>query len=210
MEVRYIVFSPDEARAALISFLQKQGTVATPNDILALDFVGPNDAPSSLMQLRGRSATELTALGPPYLIAALLLYCGDQGIPIRRRAEKRVELSINGLTLVLTSDKPNGSPLAAITQISYGETAARATNELATARAELSRAEARANYAEGRMADAEERERRTEAARSRVASVLVSIHNVPGLRGRLGRWLVRYKPPTDGRLLEHCNEGEGR
>ena len=179
----------------MISFLQRQGVVAAAGDIVALDFVGPNDAPSSLLRLRGRSAAEPTAFGPQYLLAALLLYCGDQRIPIRKRAEKRVELSIHGLTLVLTSDKPNGTPIAAVAQIAYGEIATRATNELATIRESLSRAQARASYAEGLVAEAEERERRTEAARAKAASTLVSIHNLPGLRGRLGRWLVRYSPP---------------
>jgi hypothetical protein len=195
MEVRYIVFSPDEARTAVISFLQRQGSVATASDVLALDFVGPNDAPCGLLRLRGRPGSEPTSLGPQYLMAALLLYCGDRRVPVRRRAEKRVELSINGLTLVLTSDRPHGAPIAAVAQVAYGEFTTRATNELATVKEELSRAQARARYAESLVAQAEERERRTEAARSRAASMLVSIANRPGLQGRLGRWLVRYSPP---------------
>jgi hypothetical protein len=142
-------------------------------------------------------------------MAALLLYCGDRRVPILKRAEKRVELSVNGLTLVLTSDKPNGTTITAVAQIAYGEVATRATNELANVKAELSRAQARASYAEGLVTEAEERARCSETARSKAASVLVSIYNLPGLRGRLGRWLVRYNPPTDGRLLERLQEVKG-
>jgi hypothetical protein len=134
-------------------------------------------------------------LGAQYVIAALLLYCGDRRIPIPKRAEKRMEFSVNGLTMVLTTDKPFGSPVAAGAQVAYGEIATRATNELTTIKEELSRAQARAGYAEGLVADAEERARRAEAARARATMMLVSIANLPGLRGRLGRWLVRYCPP---------------
>ncbi|HEY7580369.1 MAG TPA: hypothetical protein VH855_22495 [Acetobacteraceae bacterium] len=192
MEVRYIVFSTDEARTAVVTSAQRQGTVATANDILGVDFAGPNDAPSALLRLRGSPAAELDA---QHLIAALLLYCGDRRIPIPRRAEKRVERSVHGLTLVLTSDRPFGTPIAAARQVAYGEIATRATNELSTVKEELSRALARASYAEDLAAEAEERARRAEAARSRATSMLVSIANLPGLRGRLGRWLVRYSHP---------------
>ncbi len=195
MEVRYVVFSPDEARNAIITFVQRQGTVGAADDVLAVEFAGPNDAPSALVRLRGQPARDPINLGAHYLTAALLLYCGDRRIPIPRRAEKRVERSVNGLTLVLTTDKPSGTPVTAAAQVAYGEIATRATNELTGIKEELSRAQARASYAEGLIADAEERARRTEAARSKATSALVSIGNLPGLRGRLGRWLVRYSPP---------------
>jgi hypothetical protein len=195
MEVRYIVFSPEEARAAMISLAQKQGVAAAASDVVAVDFVPPNDAPSALLRLRGAAAEEPTTLSAQSLVAGLLLYCGDRRIPIPKRAEKRVELSINGLTLVLTSDKPFGAPLAASSQIAYGEISTRATNELANLRQELSRAQARASYAEGLVAEADERAERAETARSKATSALVSIANLPGLRGRVGRWLVRYRPP---------------
>jgi hypothetical protein len=195
MEVRYIVFSPDEARTAVIAFVQRQGSVATAGDILGVEYAGSMDAPSALVRLRGPAATEPISLSSQYLVAALLLYCGDRRIPVPKRAEKRVELSLNGLTLVLTSDKPFGTPLATFAQVAYGEVATRATNELTSLKDELSRALARADYAEGLIADAEERARRAESARARATSSLVSIVNLPGLRGRLGRWLVRYSPP---------------
>jgi hypothetical protein len=192
MEVRYIVFSPDEVRSAIITFVQRQGTVAAANDVLAVEFVGPNDAPSALVRVRGQPAPEPTSLSAQYLIAALLLYCGDRRIPVPRRAEKRVELSVNGLTLVLTTDKPSGTPVTGLAQVAYGEIATRATNELTGIKEELSRAQARATHAEALVDGAEERVRRAEAARSKATATLVSIANLPGLRGRLGRWLVRY------------------
>jgi hypothetical protein len=194
MEVRYIVFSTDEARTAVVTSAQRQGTVATANDILGVDFAGPNDAPSALLRLRGSPTAGPVSLNAQHLVAALLLYCGDRRIPIPKRAEKRVELSVHGLTMVLTSDKPFGTPIAAASQVTYGEIATRATNELSAAKEELSRALARASYAEDLVVEAEERARRAEAARSRATSTLVSIANLPGLRGRLGRWLVRYSP----------------
>jgi hypothetical protein len=195
MEVRYIIFSPEEVRAAVIALAQRQGIAATADDVVAVDIVPPNDAPSALLRLRSSAADEPIPLSAQSLLAGLILYCNDRRIPLLKRAEKRLELSINGLTLVLVSDKPHGAPVAASTQVAYGEVTTRATNELATLRQELSRAQARASHAEGLVAEADERARRAETARSKATLTLVSIANHRGLRGRLGRWLVRYSHP---------------
>ena len=195
MEVRYIIFSPEEARAAMINFAQREGIAAAVDDVVAVDFVPPNDAPCALLRLRGSAVQEATPLSVQSVLTGLLLYCIDRRIPIPKRAEKRVELSINGLTLVLTSDKPFGAPVAASTQVAYGEITTRATNELASLKQELSRARARASHAEALVAEAKERAQRADTARSKATLALGSIAGLPGIRGRLGRWLVRYSPP---------------
>src|SRR6185312_17351482 len=148
MEVRYIVFTADEMRNAVIGFIQKQGHVAATNDVAAVELVGPNEAPSAIVRLQPALAKKPINLGAQYLVAALLLYCMDRRIPIPKRAEKKVELSVNGLTLCMTTDSRSGSPQLAANQVSYGDMANRATRTIGTIQEELSRAIARADYAE--------------------------------------------------------------
>jgi hypothetical protein len=193
MEVRYLIFTPEETRSAITAFVRKQGQVATANDIMAIEVVGSNDAPAAVVRLQPLLAAEPIRLSAHYLVAALLLYCVDRLIPIPRQAEKKVELSVNGLTLVLTSDRSQGSPVLANNQVTYGELANRATRKIGTIQEELARAIARADYAESLVARADRRVRKAEAARARSTALLNGVASVPGLRGWLGRWLVKFK-----------------
>jgi hypothetical protein len=196
MEIRYIVFTPDEVRAAIIAFLQRQSHGFKANDVVGVDVVGPNETPAAVMRLRGAPSTEPINLDTQRLIAALLLYCVDRRIPVPKQAEKKAELSINGLTLILTTDRRKGSPQVAHNQVSYGEIMNRATQTIGTIREELARTVARANHAEGMIAQANDRADKAEADRAQSSATLVAITIMPGLRGRLGRWLLRLKTPA--------------
>jgi hypothetical protein len=192
MEVRYIIFAPDEVRSAIVSFLRKQGQAATPNDVASVEVVGPGEAPAAMVKLL--TSEKPVKLTDQYLVAALLLHCIERRIPIPKQAAKRVELSVNGLTMVLTSDRSIGSPSVGSHQVSYGEIANRATQTIDSVQEQLARALSRADYAESLVAAAEERARRAEAARGRSSALMTAVALVPGIRGRLGRWLVRFKP----------------
>jgi hypothetical protein len=195
MEVRYIIFTPEEARSAIISFVQKQGQVTASNDVAAVELVDPGEAPTAIVRLQAASAGKPIRLGGQYLTAALLLYCTDRRIPVPKQAAKKVELSVNGLTLAMTTDRTQGLPCVANHQVTYGEIANRATQRLGTVQEELARAIARADYAESLVAQAEERARKAQAARGRSSALLTAIALVPGLRGHVGRWLVGFTYP---------------
>lgn len=195
MEVRYIVFSPDEVRSAIISFVVKQGQAATAGEVIAVEVTGPNEAPTAIVRLQGSPTAKLVKLSEQYLVAALLLYCMDRRIPLPKQAAKRVELSVNGLTLAMTTDRSLGSPCVADQRVNYGEIANRATQMIGSVQEQLARAIARADHAEGLATQAEERARRAEAARGKSSALLTAIALVPGLRGHIGRWLVKFKFP---------------
>ena len=195
MEVRYIVFAADEMRNAVVGFLLKQGHVTTSADVAAVEVGGPHEAPVATVKLLPVVGQKPIVVDAQHLIAALLLYCIERRIPIPKQAEKRLELSVNGLTMVLTSDGGPGSPRLAANQVTYGEMANRATRTIGTMQEELARALARADYAESQIAQAEERAARAEAARAKSSAALVAVQLRPGLRGHLGRWLVRFRPP---------------
>ena len=194
MEVRYIVFTSDEARNAIVAFVKKQGHATNSNDITAVEVTGPSESPSAIVRLQPSLADKPVVLTAQYLVAALLVYCMEHRIPVPKQASKKVELTVNGLTMTMTTDLNQGSPLLASNQVTYGEIANRATERIETVQEQLGRAHARANHAESLVAQADERVRQVEAARARSAALLVDIALVPGLRGRLGRWLVRFSP----------------
>jgi hypothetical protein len=193
MEVRYIVFSTEEVRSAIVATFLKQGRIAAPADVMDVALADAQAGPSAVVQLRPGLATEPAIIGSEPLVGVVLFHCNVQRIPIPKRAQKRLELSINGLTMVLTTDLTRGSPTVGANQVSYGDIANRATQEIGTLRGELARAVARSDYAEGLIAEADARAARIEAARAQSSKLLVAIALVPGLRGRLGRWLVHYQ-----------------
>ncbi len=193
MEVRYIIFTPDEVRGAIVTFVQKQGQAATANDVASVEVVGPAETPAALVRLQASPAATPIRLDEQFLVAALLLYCMNRRIPVPKPAAKRVELTVNGLTLTLTTDRTQGAPSVANHQVSYGEIANRATQKIGTVQEELARALARADYAEKMAAHAEERARKAEAARGRSSALLAAVAMAPGVRGRVGRWLVNFK-----------------
>jgi hypothetical protein len=195
MEVRYIIFNAEEVRSAVVSFVQKQGQIASAGDVMAVEVVGPNEAPTALVRLQASPTPDPVRLTDQYLVAALLLYCIDRRIPIPKQAAKRVELSVNGLTMTLTTDRSQGVPSVSNHQVSYGEIANRATQKIGTIQEELARALARADHAEKQAVQAERTAKKAEAARGRSAAALTAVALVPGLRGHLGRWLVKFQFP---------------
>jgi hypothetical protein len=201
LEVRYIVFTVDEVRCAVVAFVQKQRLVASSDEVTGVEVVGPGDSPVAIVGLQGTPATKSVKLNDQHLTAALLLYCMDRRIPLPKQASKKVELSLNGLTLTVTTERDAGSPSVANQLISYGELASRATRKLGTIQEELARALARADYAESLVAKAEERAKRAEAARGRSSAAVTAVALVPGLRGQIGRWLVKFQQPQSNEWI---------
>jgi hypothetical protein len=202
MEVRYIIFSPEEVRSAVVGFVQKQGQAASAKDVAAVELAGPNEAPNALVKLQGADPAKPIKLGDQYLVAALLLHCIERRIPIPKQASKRVQLSVHGLTLEMTTDRNPGLLSVGNHQVSYGEIANRATQQIGTVQEQLARALARADHAEKVAAEAEERARRAELARGRSSALLTAVALVPGLRGHVGRWLVKFKFPYSDECIQ--------
>jgi hypothetical protein len=193
-EIRYIVFTTDEVLSAVIAYVLKQGHTYTPNDIAGVAVVGPDEAPAAIVRLHAALAKEPIRLDAHSLVAALLLYCAARRIPLPKNAAKKVGLLTNGLTLTLTIDYPRGRPTVTSNQITYGEITSRATQEVRAAKEELARAIARASHSEDVASRAEKRAQQADAARDEASTLLMAIAMVPGIRGRLGRWLLKFKP----------------
>lgn len=199
-EVRFIVFSLDEVRNAATSYVIRQDPSISPFDVVSVEVVGPKETPGAVIQVQASSANRvigqsLIHLDQQHLTAALIMHCYERRIPLPKAAEKKLELTVNGLTLVSTIDRPHGSPAISSSQVSYGELATRATNTIDTVQEQLRRAIARAEYAEKLVAQADECAKRAEVAHGKANATLCSIAIMPGIRGYLGRRLVKFRPP---------------
>jgi hypothetical protein len=200
-EVRFIVFSPDEVRNAAIAYVRKQVQEIGPSDIVTVEVAGPQDTPTAVIQVQASQTNKvidqrLMHLDQQHLTAALILHCYERRIPLPKGADKRVELTVNGLTLVSTIDRPHGAPSISSSRVSYGELATNATNTIGTVQEQLRRAIARAEYAEKLVAQADDCAKRAQVAESKAKSALIAIAMMPGLRGRLGRRLVKFRLPS--------------
>ncbi len=200
-EVRFIVFSPDEVRNAAIAYVRKQVREIGPSDIAAVEVAGPQDTPTAVIQVQASQTSKVIDqrvmhLDQQHLTAALILHCHERRIPLPKAADKKVELTVNGLTLISTIDRPHGTPSVSRTRVSYGELATNATNTICTVQEQLRRANARVEYAEKLVAQADECAKRAQVAESKANSALIAIAMMPGIRGRLGRMLVKFRLPS--------------
>jgi hypothetical protein len=179
MEVRYIVFTVEETRKAIVSFVRRQYRNGQ-EDLKGIEIVGHDGSPSVAVHLPGSPITINTS----DLVGLLLLYCREHHIPIPQRSQKNVQHSSGALTLVLTTDLvEGGAPVVVDGRVTYHDDTT--SEELRAVRQELTRTIARAEEAERKVAEANARAATTEKVRADAVSIPAS-----GLRGWMLRLLV--------------------
>jgi hypothetical protein len=190
IEVRYIMFTPEETRHALVAFAMQEGYAGTPDDVVAMDIRGGvHEAVAVNLEIRGPAKNKFVKIASERLTGALLLYCNGHRIPIPRRARKMFESTSDGLTMVLTTDLAQKPPVVLGDHITYTGIANYA-QETREARRELALAIARSEAAEAMVTQANAKTQAAESTATALADKLTAIRLEPGLRGRLGRWLT--------------------
>jgi hypothetical protein len=191
-EVRYIMFSPEETRHAIVAFVLKQGYAGSANEIVAMKLSGGvKEALSVNVQLRHPIMNKPINIAPEHLVGALLLYCNEHRIPVPRNAQKSVEPSADGLTLVLTTDQKQKAPVIVDNHITYAGIANYA-QEASEAKQGMARAIERAESAKVMTTLATARAQAAETAAAVSEARLRTITLAPGLRGWVGRRLVYW------------------
>lgn len=105
-ELRCVFFEADEMRAALVQFLSQRGEITSFADLPRIAWVRTE---------RGVGAEAALGRGPPlrvspeHVMAAVLLFCRRNHIPLAMRAGKRLDAFQDGLALV-TVKNLNGKP----------------------------------------------------------------------------------------------------
>ncbi|HET6307710.1 MAG TPA: hypothetical protein VFG12_11020 [Rhodopila sp.] len=189
IEVRYLMFSPEETRQAMTTFAIQEGYAATQDDVLALTIAGGHDPVSATLEVRAPIRNKSIRIDSDRLVGALLLYCSSRKIPIPRRAQKMFETTADGLTMVLTTDLAKNPPVVVGDHITYSSIANYA-EEARQARRERALAIARSESAEAMLLQANAKAEAAESAAAELAAQLAAIRLDPGLRARLGRWLM--------------------
>jgi hypothetical protein len=190
VEVRYILFSPEETRHAIVTFALQESYAATSDDILGMHVTGGGHAPvSATLEVRNPIRNKTIKIDTDRLVGALLLYCSSRKIPIPRRAQKLFEATADGLTMVLTTDLAKSPPVVVGDHVAYSSLATYA-EEARLARRDRALAIARSETAESMLLQANAKTEAAEAAAADVAAKLNAIRLESGLRARVGRWLL--------------------
>jgi hypothetical protein len=186
------MFTPEETRHAVVAFAVKEGYAGAPDDVFAMNITGDaHESVSVTLEIRGSMAKKTIKIAADRLVGALLHYCSGRNIPVPRRAQKRFESSSGGLTMVLTTDVAQKEPVVSGNHITYSAIANYAQETSAAKRA-LAIAVERTQTVEAMMSQANAKAQAAETAASEMADRLTAIKVEPGIRGRLGRWLM-YK-----------------
>jgi hypothetical protein len=98
-EIRHLIFSEDEAIAALREYYRRSAAPLPDRTVLHLTIVGENP-PSVTLKSRGRNADIIGVSGED-LLSALILYCHGDRVPLPVRGSKEVTILNNRLAIVV-------------------------------------------------------------------------------------------------------------
>ncbi|MBV8651331.1 MAG: hypothetical protein JO255_07675 [Alphaproteobacteria bacterium] len=98
-EIRHLIFSEDEAIAALRDYYRRSGTPLPDRAALRLKIVG-EDPPSVTLTSQGRCADVIGISGDD-LLSALILYCHGDRVPLPVRGSKELTVVKDRLAIVV-------------------------------------------------------------------------------------------------------------
>jgi uncharacterized coiled-coil protein SlyX len=202
IEVRYVIFSPEETRKAIAAFMIARGYCTKTSDIAAVTPVNEDGCPSVMVGFN--NSKDYTIIESTHLISAFLLFCKHNRTPVPRLAEKRIEISRSSFILVLTTDRSGvkSPPVLQDGKLSYGTAAA--IHEVNELKLKLARALESVTFWEKTMIEMSARlseSERTNAelsgmltatgrANARLSAKLRHVVDMPGVRGIFGRGLL--------------------
>jgi hypothetical protein len=102
-EIRSILFSQQELENAVKLFHNSVQAILPSGKIISFEVAGENE-PTLNVNVMAEPEGEMSAvkMGTAHLAAAMLNYCIKNGIPVPRRAKKKIELIEGNLALTLT------------------------------------------------------------------------------------------------------------
>ncbi len=192
MEIRYIIFTKEETLIAIISYAQKQG-LAQAREIIGLTINGLiGEEVSVTIRLRNPIFEKTVTIEGADLVSCLISTCHKSRIPIPRNGQKRVEPSVDGLSLVVTIDVGEAKlPNVSGALVAY--------NAVATAMVEATQAKNAAIDANRKVAiadsiaaEATARMQIADTSSVRAKAHLKGIGKIGGMRGWLGRRLLNF------------------
>lgn len=193
MEIRYIMFTKEETQNAVIGYVLKQG-LALSNEIIGLKVNGGiEDEVAAIVRLRHPTTERDIKIEGDDLISCLILLCNKDRIPIPRNAQKRIESSSDGITLVITTDLGVGDKLPNVlgNRVAYNAMT-NALQEANFAKHAVVDALKQTAISDTIAAEAVAKMQIADIASTRAKAQLREIAKVVGVRGRIGRWLLKF------------------
>jgi hypothetical protein len=193
MEIRYISFTKEETQNAIIGYVLKQG-LALSNEIIGLKVNGGIEGEvAATVRLRHPTTEREIKIEGDDLISYLILLRNRSRIPIPRNAQKRIESSSDGITLVMTTDLGVGDKLPNVlgNRVTYNAMT-NALQEANFAKHAVVDALRQTAISDTIAAEAIAKMQIADIASTRAKAQLREIAKVVGVRGRIGRWLLKF------------------
>ena len=104
-EIRHIIFAQNELEEAVKLFHTTVQAILPPGRIIAFQIVG-NKVPGLQVNVVAPKEGDVSdvIIASAHVAAAMLHYCIQNGIPVPRKAKKKIELIDGSLALTLTLD----------------------------------------------------------------------------------------------------------
>ena len=109
-EVRCIMFSAEDTHAAVASFLGRKLKGLDPYAVHRVELSSQDGAVSARVSLSGERTGDAPTLDPNEIMAAMLMHCRGQRIPLSNRSTKKIELSEGRLVLVMSMNFESVQP----------------------------------------------------------------------------------------------------
>jgi hypothetical protein len=193
MEIRYIMFTKEETQNAILGYILKQG-LALSNEIIGLKVnAGTEGEVAASVRLRHPITERSIKIEGDDLISCLILFCNKNRIPIPRSAQKRIELSSDSVTLVMTTDLGTGDKLPNVlgNRVAYNAIT-NALQEANSAKHAVVDALKQTAISDTIAAEAIAKMQIADIASTRAKAQLREIAKVVGVRGKIGRWLLKF------------------
>ena len=193
MEIRYIVFSKDETQNAIIGYVLKQG-LALPNEIIGLKVNSGSDGElAASVRLRHPITERRISIEGDDLIGCFVQFCKQNRIPLPRNAQKRIESSVDDITLVITTDVSIGEKLPNVlgNRVAYNAMT-NALHEASVANHKVIDAARQVAISNAIAAEATAKMQIADIASTRAKAHLREMSKIAGVRGIVGRWLLKF------------------
>lgn len=109
-EVRSILFTAEETRGAVASFLRRRVTGLSPYAVEHVDIWVSDGAVQAQAYMRRDRADAPAVLEPNELLSAVLLHCRHARIPLSNRSVKRLDISNGCLVLTMSLNAEAAQP----------------------------------------------------------------------------------------------------
>jgi hypothetical protein len=122
-EVRCVLFEPEELRAAVRTYLAREGMAASASEVARVEVIGSDAGVAAAVHFFPSSRVAPLKLTQAQVLSCLLNFCKETNVPLARRAIKTLERQGDLLGLMMTKDFESPDPVVDGNMVSYTDAA---------------------------------------------------------------------------------------